>query len=197
MSDIPSANQKIQIEPTQYRSPTSESLFQTIGGSVNYALDGVATNAADIVTINSDIAALDSRMDAIKYPQLSTLAISDVGGTLSSGNDTSLFAIPAGESWYTVLLDPNAYSATRPGFLMVYLSGTIFSAQQVLQISVQEIMDYWVATGLQSGASVSFFVPQSSTSFPSGTSMAIRCWNTNTTVDYRVIRRTTIPTQGI
>jgi hypothetical protein len=48
MSNIPSANQKIQVEPTQYRAPVSESLLQTIGGSVNYALDTVATNTSAI-----------------------------------------------------------------------------------------------------------------------------------------------------
>lgn len=50
MSDIPSANQKIQIEPTQYRAPVSESLAQTMGGSINYALDQVAANASAIST---------------------------------------------------------------------------------------------------------------------------------------------------
>lgn len=53
MSNIPSANQKIQIEATQYRAPVSESLAQTMGGSINYALDTVAANAANIATIGA------------------------------------------------------------------------------------------------------------------------------------------------
>ena len=53
MSNIPSSNQKIQIEATQYRAPVSESLAQTMGGSINYALDTVTTNSANIATIGA------------------------------------------------------------------------------------------------------------------------------------------------
>lgn len=53
MSDIPSANQKIQVEATQYLRPTSESLMQSMGGSINYSLDQVAANASSISTIGS------------------------------------------------------------------------------------------------------------------------------------------------
>lgn len=58
--NIPSVEARIQIEGTRLRSPTSESLFQTIGGSVNYALDQVdALNASD-VTQNAAITALQN-----------------------------------------------------------------------------------------------------------------------------------------
>jgi len=53
VSNIPSSNQKIQIEATQYRAPVSESLAQTMGGSINYALDTVTTNSANIATIGA------------------------------------------------------------------------------------------------------------------------------------------------
>lgn len=59
MSDIPSVNSKIQLESTQFRAPTSESLMQTMGGSINYALDTTATQAGQISTINGQISTIN------------------------------------------------------------------------------------------------------------------------------------------
>jgi len=64
MSNIPSANQKIQVEPTQYRAPVSESLLQTIGGSVNYSLDEVAANAASISSVSGSLTALTTQLNS-------------------------------------------------------------------------------------------------------------------------------------
>lgn len=64
MSDIPSANQKIQIEATQYRGPVSESLLQTVGGSVNYALDQVASNASSIASVSGSLSTLTTELNS-------------------------------------------------------------------------------------------------------------------------------------
>lgn len=39
MTDIPSNEQRIQVESTQTRAPASESLMQSVGGTINWILD--------------------------------------------------------------------------------------------------------------------------------------------------------------
>ncbi len=64
MSNIPSANQKIQIEATDYRSPVSESLLQTMGGSINYSLDQVASNSSSISTVSGNLTSLTTQLNS-------------------------------------------------------------------------------------------------------------------------------------
>ena len=114
MSDIPSANQKIQIEPTQYRSPTSESLFQTIGGSVNYALDQVAVNASSISSVNGTLSSLTTQLNSsaqcLKQEGFQTIPETTIGnnGVYSSG----------------ALIDTNTETLTgsSTGLLLIYFA---------------------------------------------------------------------------
>src|SRR3990172_2476061 len=64
MSDIPSNGQYIQIEGTRLRSPTSESLFQSIGGTVNYLLDEDASRISDIAAVNARVDLRNIAFDA-------------------------------------------------------------------------------------------------------------------------------------
>lgn len=102
MSNIPSVNQKIQVEPTQYRAPVSESLLQTIGGSVNYALDEVATNAASISSVSGTLSALTTQLNssAEAFKQTGTID----SGVLQLG-DNSVHA-------ENVLIERNTISVT-------------------------------------------------------------------------------------
>ena len=58
MSNIPSSAQYIQIEGAQTRSPDSESLIQTIGGTENYLLDQNTANTAAHAALSASIAAI-------------------------------------------------------------------------------------------------------------------------------------------
>ena len=95
MSNIPSSEQKIQIEGAQLRAPVSESLVQTIGGSLNYLIDKAdaqdvynTTNDANIVALNASIATKGN-----------------MEGTLS----TTSVAIPVDTAWHTVLTGPTNF----------------------------------------------------------------------------------------
>lgn len=85
MSNIPSANNKIQLESTQYRAPVSENLVQTMGGSINYALDGIATNATSISNVASDLADTNSTL-ATKTCVRSRSTATNGGVTLGDDN---------------------------------------------------------------------------------------------------------------
>ena len=64
MSDLPSTNAKIQTEETTYRSPVSETLLQRVGSSINYALDGVASNASSISSVSGTVSALTTELNS-------------------------------------------------------------------------------------------------------------------------------------
>jgi hypothetical protein len=124
MSDIPSANQKIQIEPTQYRAPVSESLAQTMGGSINYALDQVAANASAISTettnrINADNAIkAQTTVRRRSAGSSSTISFSSSGVFLDGALiQTQSFTIPTtggSNDWLMIQIRGEASNTTAP-----------------------------------------------------------------------------------
>ena len=61
MSDIPSNPLRIQIEGTQTRRPTSESLFQTMGGTTNWLMDENIDRISDIAALTAEVATVNLR----------------------------------------------------------------------------------------------------------------------------------------
>jgi hypothetical protein len=152
MSNIPSANQKIQIEPTQYRSPTSESLFQTIGGSVNYALDGVASSAALIAELNSSAKCL-------KQEGFQTIAETTIGNNGFYANGA--------------IIDTNTETLTgsSTGLLLIYFAADRIDTTRdtsVIQIKVLNDPYYGSQVILNNGPLIgfnqTFFLVQTSSS---------------------------------
>lgn len=68
MTNIPSAGNYIQIEGARTRSPVSENLVQTMGGTTNYLLDQNTARISDIATINGRLAT-DNKMIVIYNAQ--------------------------------------------------------------------------------------------------------------------------------
>jgi len=124
MSDIPSANQKIQIEPTQYRAPVSESLAQTMGGSINYALDQVAANASAISTettnrINADNAIKAQSVVRTRSAGSSTTINFNASGGYLDGTliQTQSFTIPTtggSNDWLLLQIRAEASNTASP-----------------------------------------------------------------------------------
>lgn len=87
MSNIVSVKQKIQVEGTVLRSPVSESLEQTIGGSINYLIDTTDNHETRITTAEANIAAL----------QAATHLKNSVGSTsIGAGATVTVFTSPSG-----------------------------------------------------------------------------------------------------
>jgi len=107
MSNIPSANSKIQIEATQYLKPTSESLMQTMGGSINYALDQVAANASAISAETSARISADSTINGKTVFRPSATGGSGAFIDTSFGS-TSSFITPGD------IIDEETYSLSIP-----------------------------------------------------------------------------------
>lgn len=209
MSNIPSANNKIQLEATQYLKPTSESLFQTIGGSVNYALDQVAVNAAAISTetsnrINADNA-LDGRLDALRWyePTAMNFAVSSEI-TLNAPDDSVTYSLNANqEHLITIIFEPtNPGAAGINGWIAVYLNNTVYAGQVILQQKETDLSSFYTVTGINGGCSVSFYVPVGGNSpvgnpvFPNGTDLRIRIWDCISDYKAYYIRRSFTPKTG-
>lgn len=190
MSNIPSANQKIQVEATQYLKPTSESLLQTMGGSINYTIDAIATETTN--RINGDNA-LDARLDAIQYFQQTGTSISEISGTINSplivGEAYTSIAIPDNqEHLYTVIMEPNTPTAGG-GWVSISVYGTAFSGQVITFKRIDELKDFYNDNGVNGGIGATIYIPAGSVTFPNTATLRLSCWNANTSFDYRVVRR--------
>lgn len=110
MSDIPSTNAKVQLESTQFRAPTSESLMQTMGGSINYALDTTATQAGQISTINGQISTINGILPgAVKF----SLKTSPLWNLLIRGPGTPTYTVytaPAGKFALATIVSVPGYA---------------------------------------------------------------------------------------
>lgn len=81
MTDIPSNEQYIQLEGAQFRSPTGENLFQTIGGSVNWLLDQVISLNSSITSVAHMVAQFNTTNDFTLTPA-TNVVITSVPGTI-------------------------------------------------------------------------------------------------------------------
>jgi len=124
MSDIISANQKIQVEATQYRGPVSESLLQTVGGSINYSLDQVAVNAAAISTETTNRINADNAIKAQSVVRnrssgsSSTISFSSAGVFYDGATiQTQTFTMPTtggSADWLLLQIRAEASNTTAP-----------------------------------------------------------------------------------
>lgn len=93
MANIPSSAQYIQIESTRLRSPTSESLFQTMGGTENYLLDQDTATQAALTAQQAEIVALQTQSRPVFVD--GNFAIGTGAGS------TVLYSKPGGTNWST------------------------------------------------------------------------------------------------
>lgn len=114
MSNIPGDREYIQIEPTQTRFPVSESLMQTIGGTINYILDELVVDEARITALENRHAnlvavAVTNGFTAagnLSYTTAATLTLNK----LAIGSYVKLYCVPtAGTSSPTI----NSTTATK------------------------------------------------------------------------------------
>lgn len=126
MSDITGAERKIQIEGTRFGSAVSESLIQTLGGSINWLIDQVDPGLADL---NAHITTIAGNHFLIVHTYGST---STNGQTYTLGSGDVLFVIPnqtavtAGFSLSGGTFDANGYAfamSVGPGTVTANLSG--------------------------------------------------------------------------
>lgn len=135
MSDIPSANQKIQIEPTQYRAPVSESLAQTMGGSINYALDQVSSIGSSLSSLTTQ---LNSSAEAMKQTATYNTTILQIGNNnpYSDGTliDRDTLTIPAASGeWWSLYFACNRVDTTRSAsFIKITLANEPDFASTIL-----------------------------------------------------------------
>lgn len=103
MSDITSSKAKIQVEACRQRAATSEFLAQTIGGSINWALDNIDSNAAAISAINSTLSGKNGvSISVTSYTQGQTLTTASnqyaIGIDMSASSGTT-FILGASSSY--------------------------------------------------------------------------------------------------
>lgn len=202
MADLPSTNSKIQIEETTYRAPVSETLTQRMGGSINYALDQVAANAtaisnetaARIAADAANYSALDGRLNALTYWLPSGFTVNS--GTLSAGNDTASYTLTGNrQHWVTVIMEPNDPTEAA-GRVAVYINGTAFAGQVMNYWEMDEPVQFYNATGINGGMTSSFYVATNTAAFGDPVTIVIRSWNTQTSIDFKIIRSSITVTTG-
>ena len=153
MSNIPSANQKIQVEPTQYRAPVSESVLQTIGGSVNYSLDQVAAYAASISSVSGSLTALTTQLnssaEAFKQTALYDSGVPQIGDNSVHADgalierDTLTIAAAAGEWWWFYFAADRVDTTRSASYFLITLAnepdfGTtiLYSGEQTVGFAI-------------------------------------------------------------
>lgn len=92
MADVPSVPKYVQVEETEFRSPTSESMIQKIAGTLNYILDNMDWFAPGSV--------IPSQMSLAQFQ-----AVMGTGWVLADGSAAPLGSKYITASTYTVLPD--------------------------------------------------------------------------------------------
>lgn len=143
MANIPSTNSKIQIEETTFRAPVSETLTQRMGGSINYALDQVASNTSGLAAETAARIAADNAIKAqtvVRRVQLgnATLAFNSDAlageGELMETQTINLVPVAGADNWLLLQIraETSSTSGRAPSYVDVDFQNDVSFGNQTL-----------------------------------------------------------------